>query len=78
MDAADDRPGALFRVLEEFAQRQINLSSIISRPTKKGLGKYYFFIDIDGSYPEEENVRQAIEVISKHSLVKIIGSYSTL
>lgn len=78
MDAADDRPGALFRVLEEFAQRQINLSSIISRPTKKGLGKYYFFIDIDGCYPEDENVRQAIETISKHSMVKIIGSYSSL
>lgn len=78
MDAADDRPGALFKVLEEFAQRQINLSSIISRPTKKGLGKYYFFIDIDGCYTEDENVKQAIETISKHSLVKIIGSYSSL
>lgn len=78
MDAADDKPGALFKVLDEFAQREINLTSIISRPTKKGLGKYYFFVDIDGSYPEDNNVRQAIESISKHSLVKIIGSYSTL
>lgn len=78
MDAADDKPGALFKVLEEFAQRQINLTSIISRPTKKGLGKYYFFIDIDGCYPEEDNIRQAVENIRKHSLVKIIGSYSAL
>lgn len=78
MDAADDKPGALFKVLDEFAQRQINLTSIISRPTKKGLGKYYFFIDIDGCYPEEENVRQAIEALRQYSLVKIIGSYSTL
>lgn len=78
MDAADDKPGILAKVLNEFSLRGINLTSIISRPTKKGLGKYYFFIDIDGCYPDEENIREAIEKIRKHSLVKIIGSYCSL
>ncbi|WP_234118474.1 prephenate dehydratase [Clostridium hydrogenum] len=78
MDAKDDKPGSLSKVLNEFASKGINLTSIISRPTKRGLGKYYFFIDIDGCYPEQENVREVIEKIRENSIVKIIGSYYSL
>lgn len=78
MDAADDKPGILSKVLNDFASKGINLTSIISRPTKRGLGKYYFFIDIDGRYPENENVREVIEKIRENSIVKIIGSYYSL
>lgn len=75
MDAQDNKPGALSKILNEFSKKNINLTSIMSRPTKKALGKYYFFIDIDGHYPEEENVKQVIDQISKSNLVKILGSY---
>lgn len=43
----EDFPGALYQVLAAFAWRKINLSRIESRPTKKGLGNYYFVIDIE-------------------------------
>lgn len=43
----EDFPGALHQVLAAFAWRKINLSRIESRPTKKGLGSYHFFIDIE-------------------------------
>lgn len=43
----EDFPGALYQVLAAFAWRKINLSRIESRPTKKGLGSYYFVIDIE-------------------------------
>jgi prephenate dehydratase len=42
-----DFPGALYQVLAAFAWRKINLSRIESRPTKRGLGSYYFVIDIE-------------------------------
>jgi prephenate dehydratase len=76
MDAKDDKPGILARVLNEFASRDINLTSIISRPTKIGLGKYYFFIDVEGNYDRDENIRQAINKISENNVVKVLGAYS--
>jgi prephenate dehydratase len=43
---ASDFSGALHQVLAAFAWRKINLSKIESRPTKTGLGNYYFIIDV--------------------------------
>ncbi|NDI34015.1 prephenate dehydratase [Chengkuizengella sediminis] len=45
----EDYPGALHQVLSAFAWRRINLSRIESRPTKKKLGSYYFYIEIEES-----------------------------
>src|SRR5690606_11830209 len=45
----EDYPGALHQVLSAFAWRRINLSKIESRPTKKQLGSYFFYIDIEES-----------------------------
>lgn len=70
-----DEPGMLAKILNEFAVRNINLKSIMSRPTKKALGKYNFFIDVEGKYPEDQNIREAIEIISDKGTVRIIGSY---
>jgi prephenate dehydratase len=51
-------PGALLGVLEKLASQNINLSRIESRPTKKSLGDYLFFVDIeaDSSEPMVANV----------------------
>lgn len=77
MDVSN-KPGVLFGILNEFSKRNINLTSIMSRPTKKGLGKYHFFIDINGHYPEEENIKQAIDTIRENSEIKVLGSYSVI
>jgi prephenate dehydratase len=45
---AEDRPGSLMAILAEFADRGINLTKIESRPTRSGLGKYFFLIDLEG------------------------------
>ena len=44
-----DAPGALVDVLQEFADREVNLSKIESRPRKQGLGRYIFFADLEGA-----------------------------
>ncbi|AAK78199.1 prephenate dehydratase [Clostridium acetobutylicum] len=74
-DANADKPGTLWRVLNEFSVRDINLTSIISRPTKKGLGQYYFFIEVDGCYFKDNRLNEAVEAIKHHSVVKVVGTY---
>lgn len=73
----DDRPGGLYNILEEFTKQNINLSRIESRPTKKKLGKYLFFIDceIGGFDNRLEQILDALQ--SKTSLLKNLGSYRT-
>jgi len=70
-----NRPGSLLDILQEFASRGINLTKIESRPTKKVLGDYYFFIDIDG-HIEDPGVAEAIgSLVSKLRELKLLGSY---
>ena len=70
-----DAPGQLYAVMGEFAQRSINLAKIESRPTKRSLGQYVFFIDCDG-HREDRLLGEAIEAISgRVSRLRVMGSY---
>jgi prephenate dehydratase len=72
---AEDKPGLLYRVMGEFARRNINLAKIESRPTKAGLGTYIFLADLEG-HREDHLVKQALEAIQPQvSLLKVLGSY---
>lgn len=71
----EDKPGSLYNILKEFAQRNINLTRLESRPAKKDLGDYVFMIDLDG-HLHDKNIFEAIEILRKSVyLVKILGSY---
>ena len=72
-----DRPGALLAILQEFAMRAVNLSRLESRPTKTGLGRYIFFIDIVGSRERDLPVAAAIGAIEEQRVahVTFLGSY---
>lgn len=71
----EDKPGSLYNILKEFAQRDINLTRLESRPAKKSLGDYVFMIDLDG-HLHDKNIFEAIEVLRRSVyLVKILGSY---
>lgn len=73
-----DRPGALYKILEKFAKREINLTRIESRPTKKRLGDYLFFIDLEGG-PSLPEVREALEEVKQLCVsFRILGTYPTL
>ena len=70
-----NRPGALYEILGEFANKGIDLTKIESRPTKKVLGDYLFYIDLKG-HIEDRIIKDALErVKSKVGMLKVLGSY---
>ena len=71
-----DRLGLLAEVLTSFASRKVNLTSIISRPTKVEFGQYNFLIDIQG-HATDQAVADAINEINYIAKVKNMGSYPT-
>lgn len=72
---AVDRPGNLYHAIGEFAERNINLVKIESRPTKQELGRYIFLIDCEG-HREEPEVAAALRGLQEYADVfKILGSY---
>ena len=70
-----DRPGALYDVLGEFAQRGINLTKIESRPSKRAMGDYMFHIDCEGHIEEDEIKETLGGVERKVAMLKILGAY---
>ena len=72
---AEDRPGVLCEVLQEFAERNINLAKVESRPSKESLGQYIFLVDLEG-HREDPVVSEALaRVREKAAMFKILGSY---
>lgn len=70
-----DRPGALRDILTEFADRNINLSKVESRPSQESLGRYYFLVDLEG-HRDDQPVADALEgVRAQTSILKVFGSY---
>jgi chorismate mutase/prephenate dehydratase len=68
-------PGALYNALGEFASRNINLTRIESRPTKKTAWQYNFYLDFEG-HRTERRCTEALQAIEKYAtFVKILGSY---
>ncbi|UUZ97434.1 ACT domain-containing protein [Paenibacillus sp. P25] len=73
----EDFPGALHQVLSAFAWRRINLSRIESRPTKKRLGNYFFYIDIEASMDSVLLPAALQEIEAIGCQVRILGNYPT-
>jgi len=70
-----NEPGALLQLLEIFAERDLNLTKIESRPTKAELGDYCFFLDVEG-HIADERVGDALAAVKRTQRdVKILGSY---
>lgn len=71
-----DAPGSLLSILQEFAARRINLSSLLSRPTKAGgLGSYCFFVEAEGHVADEVLADALRDLHAKQGGVKFLGSY---
>lgn len=68
-------PGALYMALEEFAKRKINLTMLVSRPTKKTPWEYNFYVDFEG-HVSDEPIKHCLEALKdKTVFLKVLGSY---
>ncbi len=71
-------PGALVKSLQIFASRNLNLSKIESRPTKRSLGEYIFFMDVEGRL-EDGTIQDAIAELEQYTeILKIFGNYDLI
>lgn len=71
----EDFPGALHQVLAAFAWRRLNLSRIESRPTKKRLGSYYFYMDVLAPISSVLLPLAIEEIEALGCQVRVLGSY---
>ena len=70
-----DKPGELNRVLGIFAIWELNMTRILSRPTKNRHGEYVFFIEISG-YEDAADVSEALAMIKRKTIFfKNLGTY---
>jgi prephenate dehydratase len=70
-------PGLLLELLQPFAERDINLSRLESRPSGERLGDYVFHVDLEaGLYEERTQAAIAdLEALASDGWVKRLGSY---
>lgn len=70
-----DRPGALYDTLGIFAQRQLNLGKIESRPSRKHSAEFSFYIEVDLS--REAGIDELLNELGVYCQeVKYLGSYT--
>jgi prephenate dehydratase len=70
-----DRPGSLLAILQEFAARSINLTLLLSRPTKTSLGDYCFLLELDGHIADRVVADCLRTLRATQADVKFLGSY---
>lgn len=70
-------PGALVSAMAELAIRDIDLTRIESRPTRKKLGTYIFFLDCVG-HIDDDAVAEALKALHRRCAdVRYLGSWPT-
>ncbi|MGJ4730259.1 prephenate dehydratase [Luteimonas sp. SDU101] len=70
-----DQPGALYRILEPLARRDISMNRIESRPAHGALWQYAFFIDVAGHVDESPLKDALAEIDDFAGDVRVLGSY---
>lgn len=74
IDPSTDRAGLLHDLLAVFAVKKINLMRIESRPSKRGIGNYVFFLD----YATSPGYGDAITYLKTMTTVKELGCYKKI
>ena len=70
-----DRVGALLRILRPFSEQSINLTKLESRPSKRQVWDYVFYVDFEG-HAGEPRVQAALEQVKDECVfLKVLGSY---
>ena len=71
----EDKAGTLYKLLRHFAENNINMIKIESRPNKHESWQYLLYVDFEGNL-KDDTVKNALELIERNSgYFKIIGNY---
>jgi prephenate dehydratase len=73
--AGSSGPGWLVRCLSEFAERDVNLTRIESRPRRQRLGEYMFFLDLDGRESDPAVASAITALRAQADVVRVLGSF---
>jgi prephenate dehydratase len=73
--STENKAGALFRILKEFADQGINLTRIQSLLNRDDPGSYLFFVDFHGSVGDEGVIRALERVRKMTPLFRFLGCY---
>ena len=73
--SSQNRPGLLYQLLEPIGRHGINMTRIESRPSRRGMWEYVFFIDLEGHRDEPQMRVLLDEIRDRASLFRILGSY---
>jgi len=76
--STENKAGALNKILTILENNNINMSYIDSRPSKKELGEYVFYIDFEGHVSDNKVLKAFNELIPLVKMFYIIGSYSSV
>jgi prephenate dehydratase len=73
-----EAPGWLVACLSQFAERGINLTRIESRPRKQGLGRYMFFVDLEGR-DDDPHIAAGLSALAEHvERLRVLGSFPSV
>jgi prephenate dehydratase len=73
--AVRNEPGTLLRVLDVFARRNLNMSTIESRPSRERAWEYVFWVDLDADAADPATQAALDEVRAATTMTRILGSY---
>jgi len=68
-------PGSLYHCLGEFAERNINLTKIESRPRRNRPWQYLFYLDFEGHWQDPKAEAALLGLLRRAGFVKMLGSY---
>ncbi|WP_119067697.1 prephenate dehydratase [Aggregatilinea lenta] len=69
------RPRALYDCIGAFAERDINLTKIESRPIRGRPWQYWFYLDFEGHWQDPDSEAALVALLHRASMVKMLGSY---
>jgi len=71
----NNKPGALFSLLQPIAENGISMTRIESRPSRQAMWEYVFYIDVDG-HRDDPPVAATLSALEQEAFaVKVLGSY---
>ncbi len=73
--ATTNRPGAVHDLLTPFANNNVSLTKLESRPSRAGMWEYVFYVDIEGHQTDAKVAAALQELKQATAFVKVLGSY---